>query len=152
MLDLIELDMVDFDIILGMNLIHACYASIDCRTRVVKFQIPNESVIEWASSSVVTKGRFISYIKARELVSKGCIYRLVRVNEPSGEVPSLQSVSIVSEFPDVFPDDLPRVPREREIDFQHKCNPRYSSYLYSAIQNGTSRVKRAKRSIKKSIR
>ena len=59
MVDLVELNMVDFDVILGMNLIHACYASIDCRTRVVKFQIPNESVIEWASSSAVPKGRFI---------------------------------------------------------------------------------------------
>ena len=35
--DLIELDMVDFDIILGMDWLHSCYASIDCRTRVVKF-------------------------------------------------------------------------------------------------------------------
>ena len=34
---LIELDMVDFDGILGMDWLHACYASIDCKTRVVKF-------------------------------------------------------------------------------------------------------------------
>ncbi|KAF3633980.1 hypothetical protein FXO38_14860 [Capsicum annuum] len=31
--NLIELDMVDFDIILGMDWLHSCYASIDCRTR-----------------------------------------------------------------------------------------------------------------------
>ena len=37
MADLVELDMVDFDVILGMDWLHACYASIDCRTRVVKF-------------------------------------------------------------------------------------------------------------------
>ena len=42
---LIELDMVDFDVILGMDCLHASYASIDCRTRVVKFQIPNEPVL-----------------------------------------------------------------------------------------------------------
>ena len=29
---LIELDMVDFDVILGMDWLNACYASIDCRT------------------------------------------------------------------------------------------------------------------------
>ena len=77
MANLIELDMVDFDVILGMDWLHACYASIDCRTRVVKFQIPNEPVIEWSSSSTVPKGRFISYLKVRKLVSKGCIYHLV---------------------------------------------------------------------------
>uniref|UniRef100_M1DZG1 Gag-pol protein n=1 Tax=Solanum tuberosum TaxID=4113 RepID=M1DZG1_SOLTU len=57
----------------------------DCRTRVVKFQIPNEPVIEWSSSSTMPKGRFISYLKERKLVSKGCIYHLVRVNDSSVE-------------------------------------------------------------------
>ena len=37
MTDLVELEMVDFDVILGMDWLHACYASIDCKTRVVKF-------------------------------------------------------------------------------------------------------------------
>ena len=35
--DLIELDMVDFDVIIGIVWYHAFYASIACRTRVVKF-------------------------------------------------------------------------------------------------------------------
>ena len=83
MADLVELDMVDFDVILGMDWFHASYASIDCRIQVVKFQIPNDPVIEWASSSTVPKGHFISYLKARKLVSKGCIYHIVRVNDSS---------------------------------------------------------------------
>ena len=45
MTDLIGLDVVDFDVILGMNYLHAYYSSIDFRTRVMKFQIPNELVI-----------------------------------------------------------------------------------------------------------
>ncbi|KAH0636443.1 hypothetical protein KY289_036358 [Solanum tuberosum] len=40
---------------------------VDCRTRVVKFQFPSEPVIEWKSNSVVPKGRFISYLKARKM-------------------------------------------------------------------------------------
>ncbi|KAH0711565.1 hypothetical protein KY289_007524 [Solanum tuberosum] len=117
MADLIELDMVDFDVILGMDWLHACYASLDCRTRVVKFQFPNEPVIEWSSSSAVPKGRFISYLKARKLVSKGCVYHLVRVHDSSVEIPPFQAVPVVREFPEVFPDDLPGIPPEREIDF-----------------------------------
>ena len=34
--DLVELDMVDFDVILEMDWLHAYYASIDCRTHRVK--------------------------------------------------------------------------------------------------------------------
>ena len=37
MAHLVELDMVDFDVILGMNWLHVLYASVECRTRVVKF-------------------------------------------------------------------------------------------------------------------
>ena len=99
MVDLIELDMVDFDVILGMDWLHSCYELIDCRTRVVKFQIPNDSIIEWSSSSAVPNGHFISYLKVRKLVSKGCIYHLFLVNDSSVEVTCLQSVTIVSEFP-----------------------------------------------------
>ncbi|MDV3143947.1 MAG: hypothetical protein Q8763_02865 [Candidatus Phytoplasma australasiaticum] len=35
--NLIKLKMVDFDVILGMDWLHACYASVDYRTRNVKF-------------------------------------------------------------------------------------------------------------------
>ena len=38
---LVELDMFDFDIILGMDWLHDCFASIDCRTRVLKHEFPN---------------------------------------------------------------------------------------------------------------
>ena len=43
--DLIELDMVDFNVILGMDLLHPCFASKNCITRV-KFQFPNEPILE----------------------------------------------------------------------------------------------------------
>ncbi|KAG5610927.1 hypothetical protein H5410_022208 [Solanum commersonii] len=92
MADIVELDVVDFDVILGMDRLHACYASIDCRTQVVNFQFPNEPFIEWKSSSAVPNGRFISYLKVRKLVSKGCVYHLVRVNDSSVKIPHVQSV------------------------------------------------------------
>ncbi|KAH0633358.1 hypothetical protein KY284_036144 [Solanum tuberosum] len=87
MADLVELYMVDFDVILGVDWF---YASVDCRTQVVKFQFPNELFIEWRSSSEVPKGHFISYLKARKLVCKGCVYHLIRVNDSSVEMPPIK--------------------------------------------------------------
>ena len=69
------------------------------------------------NSSTVSKGHFISYLKVRKLVSNGCIYHLVRVNDSSAEIPSHQSVPIVKEFPKVIAHDLPRVPPKRETEF-----------------------------------
>ncbi|XP_059288811.1 uncharacterized protein LOC132042223 [Lycium ferocissimum] len=42
---------------------------------------------------------------------------MVRVRDADAQTPTLQSVPVVSEFPEVFPDDLPGVPPDREIDF-----------------------------------
>lgn len=41
----------------------------------------------------------------------------MRVKSDDVEPPSLESVPIVNEFPNVFPEDLPGVPPDREIDF-----------------------------------
>ena len=109
--------MIDFDVILRMDWLHASYASIDCRTRGVKFHFPNESVLEWEGHDSVVKGKIISCLKAHKMISKGCICHIARVRDVESEVPPLESVPVVSEFPDVFPDDLPGIPPEREIDF-----------------------------------
>ena len=66
------------------------------RTRLGFFEMLH---IEWTSGSAVSKGHFISYLKARKLVSKGCIYHLVRFNNSSAQISLLQSVPIVTEFP-----------------------------------------------------
>ncbi|WMV19427.1 hypothetical protein MTR67_012812 [Solanum verrucosum] len=51
------------------------------------------------------------------MISKRCIYHLVEVRDMDSETPTLESVPVINEFPKVFPNDLPCVPPEREIDF-----------------------------------
>ena len=63
------------------------------------------------------RGRFISYFKARRMISKGYIYHLVRVRDTEAEPPTLHAVPVVNEFSDVFPEDLPGLPPEREVEF-----------------------------------
>lgn len=63
--DLVKLHMVDFDVILGMNWLHFCYVLVDYRIRLVKFEFPNETFVEWKSSSTAPKVSFISYLKVK---------------------------------------------------------------------------------------
>ncbi|XP_070004699.1 uncharacterized protein [Nicotiana sylvestris] len=118
MTDLIELGMVDFDVIMGMDWLYSCFVKLDCRTRVMRLEFPNESVIEWKGNGVVPKGRFISYLKASKMIMKGCIYHLVWVADTTSEVSAPESVLVVNKFLEVFPDELPGIPPDREIDFR----------------------------------
>lgn len=109
MCDLVELKMTDFNIILGADQLYACYASINCTTRIVKFHYPNEPVLEWKGSNFVFKSHFISQFKCQKVISKGCIYHLVWVRDINSKA-TLDLVTIRNKFPDVFPNDLLTIP------------------------------------------
>ncbi|XP_070015151.1 uncharacterized protein [Nicotiana sylvestris] len=115
--DLVELEMLDFDAIMGMDWLAACYATVDFRAKTARFHFPGKPVLEWVSNTVTPRGRFISYLKARKMIAKGFIYHIVRVKDADAEKSILQSIPVVKEYADVFPDELPGIPPEREIDF-----------------------------------
>ncbi|XP_070002786.1 uncharacterized protein [Nicotiana sylvestris] len=68
-------------------------------------------------NGVVPKGRFISYLKASKMIRNGCIYHLVRMADTTSKVFVPESMPVVNEFLEVFPDELPGIPPDREIDF-----------------------------------
>ncbi|XP_049357897.1 uncharacterized protein LOC125822529 [Solanum verrucosum] len=111
--DLIELEMVDFDVIMGMDWLASCYATVECRTKMVHFHLPKEAVLEWKGNIGAPRGKFISYFRVKKMMYKGYICHLVRVRNIDADPPTLQSVPVVNEFPE----DLPGLPPEREVEF-----------------------------------
>lgn len=70
MVEFVKLDMLDFDVILGMDWLDAFFASIDCRTQVVKFEFPNKSIPKLKEGSSIPRARIISCKKSYKINSK----------------------------------------------------------------------------------
>uniref|UniRef100_A0A2N9FT08 Reverse transcriptase n=1 Tax=Fagus sylvatica TaxID=28930 RepID=A0A2N9FT08_FAGSY len=115
--DLTLLEMKDFDVILGMDWLAANYASVDCRSKKVKFQIPGEMEFSFVGSGASVTPCVISALQARRMLRKGCRGYLATVRDTQQDELKLENIPIVSEFPEVFPEDLPGLPPDREIEF-----------------------------------
>nr|GFD42930.1 putative reverse transcriptase domain-containing protein [Tanacetum cinerariifolium] len=65
----------------------------------------------------------ISALQARTLLSHGCKGFLATIYDTTLEVPSIHDQPIVSEFPDVFPDELPGIPPVCKVEFNIELIP-----------------------------
>ena len=54
----------------------------------------------------------------------------------------LEDIPVVREFQDVFPDDLPGLPPDREINFQIELALGTKTDFESALQDGPCRIER----------
>ena len=103
--------------ILGMDWLASNYASMDCFHKEVIFRRPGLPVVVFYGEWRRAPSGLISAISARCLLQKGCKGYLAHVVDTRSSEVSLEDVSMVRDFLDVFPDDLPGLPPEREIDF-----------------------------------
>jgi hypothetical protein len=101
-LTLVVLPGLGIDVILGMNWMSQNGVLIDTSTRVVMLRDPTDQ--------------------------KGFLVQLPRQIDLSSEVHAVQAkalanIPIVSEFPDVFPDELPGLPLDRDVEFKIELLP-----------------------------
>ncbi|WRX17582.1 Reverse transcriptase domain - like 10 [Theobroma cacao] len=115
--DLIPLEIRDFDLILGMDWLTAHRANVDYFRKEVVLQNSEGVEIVFARERRVLPYCVISTIKALKLVQKGYPAYLAHVIDTSKGEPKLEDVPIVSEFFYVFPDELPGLALDRELEF-----------------------------------
>ena len=70
--DLVLLDVMDFDVILGMDWLSQHYATVDCRRKEVIFRISNDEEFKFMSDKSSAPHNLISAITARKMLRKGC--------------------------------------------------------------------------------
>jgi hypothetical protein len=104
--NLIVLESKGIDIIFGMDWLSKYKVLINCAKKFVKMTTPEGKEMEFIAEPVVT--------------AKG-VANCAKVNQLNASQGS--DVPVVNEFPDVFPEELPGMPPDRDIEFVIELKP-----------------------------
>ena len=115
--DLIELSFREFDVILGMDWLSRHRAIVDCRMKRVTLRTSDDSEVIFIGERPNHLSNVISVAVARKMVRKGCETYLAYMIDTVKARPSVSDIPTVSDFPDVFSEELPGLPPQREIEF-----------------------------------
>ena len=103
--------------ILGMDWLSRHQVIVGCRMKRVTLRTPNEDEVTFIDERSNHLSNVISAATARKMVQKGCEAYLAYVIDTIKARSSVSDIPTVSDFPDVFPEDLPGLPPQREIEF-----------------------------------
>ncbi|XP_070057572.1 uncharacterized protein [Nicotiana tomentosiformis] len=100
---LLLLSMVYFKVILGVDWLSPHHAILDYHAKTATL----------AMQGLPGYSAWVHWI----VVEKGCDAYLAFVRDVGADTPTVESVLVVRDFPDVFLVDLPSMPPDRDIDF-----------------------------------
>ncbi|CAL2230256.1 unnamed protein product [Prunus armeniaca] len=127
--NLIPLDLVDLDVILGMEWLEKHHASVDCFRNEVILRSPGQLEVTFRGERRVLPSFLISVITVRWLLKKRCVGYLAHIIDTREVTVNLEDVPVVREFLDVFPDDHPVLTPHGEteliIELLPRTNPIY---------------------------
>lgn len=112
--DLILMDISDFDVILSIDFLSKYRVKIDCRKKMIQFSLDNDEEFifgEWIISIM------ISSVQVRKMLSKWCKGYLVHIVSKLDEIVlGVRDTAMVQKFSNVFPDSLLRLALKREVE------------------------------------
>ena len=109
--------MFDFDVIIGMDWLVRQKAVLDCGNRTIHFNPDGCPSFEFQGNRGGILTPWISSLEASKLLDDGCEGYLVNVVDPTMVEPKSDDIPVVCKFPEVFPQELPGLPPDREVEF-----------------------------------
>ena len=93
-------------------------ADIMCFEKAVRLNLPNNETLVIYGDKSSANLRIISCIQARKCLRKDCRAFLAHIVDTSQELKDIKSISVVRDFPDIFPEELPGLPPQRQVEFR----------------------------------
>ncbi|GJZ54613.1 putative nucleotidyltransferase, ribonuclease H [Tanacetum coccineum] len=117
-IDLIPIMLGVFDIMIGIDWLEKYDANILCSQNLVRVVNPQGQEIIIYGDRRKSDFKLCSVMKTMKYLSCGCHAFMAHVINTSFEKKSVEDVSIVNEFLDVFSEDFLGIPPERQVEFR----------------------------------
>ncbi|KAG8486371.1 hypothetical protein CXB51_019815 [Gossypium anomalum] len=115
--DLMLLPFREFDVILGMDWLIKHDAIVNCREKRIDLKCQPGEIVSAEFGDKKNDVRIISAFAARKLIWKGNEAFLAYILDTRGSELKMEQLPVVNEFTDVFPEELPSLPPDREVEF-----------------------------------
>ncbi|XP_074327287.1 uncharacterized protein LOC141665206 [Apium graveolens] len=115
----------EFDVLLGMDWFLNHYMQIECRSKKVKLE--TKDGIEVIFKGKKQEKKFLIVIQTKRLLRHGCEAYLAHVKDVEKESLRIEDIPVVKDFPNVFLDELPGLPPDREVELMIDLSPRTES-------------------------
>ncbi|KAK9079891.1 hypothetical protein SSX86_001564 [Deinandra increscens subsp. villosa] len=117
LIDLIPMAMREFKVVVGMDWLSRNHAKVICDRKAIEISSSK-------GSKVTIYGEkqnipiLCSMMEAKKLMLHGCQAYLAMVADTRIQGPAIDDLPVVQEFKDVFLDDLPGLPPDRDVEFK----------------------------------
>ncbi|KAJ9557796.1 LOW QUALITY PROTEIN: hypothetical protein OSB04_012410 [Centaurea solstitialis] len=116
-IDLIPIKIGSFDMIVGMDWMSKHRATICCAEKIVVIALPDGRFLEVYGDKPKRDIKIVSFMKMRNHLRKECVAFMAHVVDKSAKEKQIQDIPIVRDFPEVFPEELPGLPPQRQVEF-----------------------------------
>ena len=99
------------------------HATMNCYRKEVRFCRPGETKVVFYGLRKTLPNSIMTTMKANKMFRKSYQGYLAYAIEVRDSGSQQEDIPVVRDFPDVFPEDLPAIPQDREIDFQIELAP-----------------------------
>ncbi|KAJ9536500.1 hypothetical protein OSB04_un000337 [Centaurea solstitialis] len=92
-------------------------ATICCAEKIVMLALPDGGVLEVHGGKPRKDIKIVSFMKMRSHLRKECVAFMAHVIDKKAKEKQIQDIPVVREFPEVFPEELPGLPPQRQVEF-----------------------------------
>ena len=116
-IDLLPMALRSFDVVVGMDWLSVHLAEILCSKKMIKVSTTSGGVVMIYGEKTRKINTVVTSLKAQKCLAKGCSSYFAYVIDTKLEKKGISDVEVVREFSDVFPEDLPGLPPEPQVEF-----------------------------------